>query len=383
MTNKVPGLDIKAELAPIKEEILEAVHRVIDSGAFILGPDVAEMEKDVAAYCQTKHCLGVSSGSDALILALMALDVQPGDEIITTPYTFFATAGAVSRLGAKPVFVDIDPVTFNINPSKIEEKITAKTKAIIPVHLYGQCADMNPILEVAKAHKLPVIEDGAQAIGAEYHGRRAGSMGDIGCFSFFPSKNLGAFGDGGAVTTNNDELAEKMRVLRVHGSKPKYHHHVIGGNFRLDTIHAAVIRVKLKSLDSWTRGRQELAERYTQLMQEKGLCDQGVVLPSVVENRHIFNQFVIRVPKRDELQKHLSANGIANAIYYPIPMHLQGCFSYLGHQEGDFPESERAANETLAIPIYPQLSEDQQDLVVEALCQFYYQQGSQSTRHAA
>lgn len=383
MAVRIPTLDIKGELAPIKEEVYEAIHRVVESTGFILGPEVAELEKDVAAYCHSSDCIGVSSGSDALIIALMALDIKPGDEVITTPYTFFATAGAIARLGAKPVFVDIDPVTCNIDPAGITEKITSQTKAIIPVHLYGQCADMDPILEIAKAYGLKVIEDGAQAIGSEYHGRRAGSMGDIGCFSFFPSKNLGAFGDGGAVTTNDDNLAEKLRTLRAHGSKPKYYHKVIGGNFRLDAIQAAVVRVKLKYLDGWTHSRQQVAQRYDRLFAQTGMVGQQVELPKTVHGRHIFNQYVIRAKDREAVRQHLTDQGIGNAIYYPVPMHIQECFSYLGYKAGDMPESEKAANETLAIPLYPSLSEQHQKEVVEALLSYYTAQGSQSSRKAA
>jgi dTDP-4-amino-4,6-dideoxygalactose transaminase len=379
----IPALDLKAHHAPIKEEVYQAIRQVVESNAFILGPEVEAMEKDVARYCGARHCVGVSSGSDALLIALMALDVKPGDEIITTPFTFFATIGAIARVGAVPVFADIDPKTFNIDPTQIAEKITSRTRAIVPVHLYGQCAEMGPILEIARKHELAVIEDAAQAIGAEYQGQRAGSMGDFGCFSFFPSKNLGAFGDGGAVTTNDDNLAEKLRVLRMHGSKPKYYHHVIGGNFRLDTIQAAVIRVKLKYLDQWTLQRQQVARRYRELIVGTGLEGEAVDCPRVVQNRHIFNQFVIRTTQRDELQQHLTKNKIGNAIYYPVPMHLQKCFDYLNHQEGDFPESEAAAGATLALPMYPELTEKQQKCVVDTIADFYTAAGDQYSKRAA
>jgi dTDP-4-amino-4,6-dideoxygalactose transaminase len=302
----------------------------------------------------------------------MAENIGPGDEVITTPYTFFATAGAIARTGAKPVFVDIDPRTYNIDPAQIEAKISKNTKAIMPVHLYGQCADMDPILGIAERHGIPVIEDAAQAIGAEYKGRRAGSMGRYGCFSFFPSKNLGAAGDGGLVTTKDTELADRLRVLRVHGSKPKYYHATIGGNFRFDALQAAIVSVKLQHLDQWTAGRQANAARYRRLFEAAGLVDDGLVrLPyEVPGNRHIYNQFVIRVPRRDELQAHLKAEKIGTEVYYPVPLHVQQCFASLGHREGDFPHSEKAAKETLALPIYPELSDGQAEWVVAAIGKF-------------
>jgi dTDP-4-amino-4,6-dideoxygalactose transaminase len=309
----------------------------------------------------------------------MAIGVGPGDEVITTPYSFFATAGAVARLGAKPVLVDIDPKTYNIDPAKIGNAITPHTKAIIPVHLYGQCADMGPILDLAQRHKLKVIEDAAQAIGSEYRdGRRAGSMGTVGCLSFFPSKNLGCLGDGGMVVTNDNDLAERIKVLRVHGGKPKYYHKMIGGNFRLDTIQAAVLNVKLNYLDDWTRRRQGNAQRYETLFLQSGLVQKrNARLPDPVyresgaKHYHIYNQFVLRVDKRDELMAYLKEKGIGAEIYYPVPFHLQECFRYLGHKEGDFPESERAAKETMAIPIYPELTAEQQEEVVTAILGFY------------
>jgi dTDP-4-amino-4,6-dideoxygalactose transaminase len=321
--------------------------------------------------------IGVSSGTDALLVALMALDVGPGDEVITTPYSFFATAGAVARLGARPVFVDIDPATCNLRPDRVEAAVTDRTKAVLPVHLYGQCADMAPILDVAARRRLRVIEDAAQAIGAEYRdGRRAGAMGDLGCLSFFPSKNLGALGDAGMVLARDPDLAERVRILRVHGSKPKYYHKWIGGNFRMDTIQAAVLGVKLDHLDPWTRGRQENAKRYVTLFRESGLLEKpGIRLPEIaypgVPHGHIFNQFIIRVPERDRLRDHLAKNGIGHEVYYPVSFHLQECFRYLGRREGDFPESERAARETLALPIYPELSPQQQEAVVDAIRGFY------------
>jgi dTDP-4-amino-4,6-dideoxygalactose transaminase len=379
----IPALDLKAHHAPIKDEIYAAMRQVVESNAFILGPDVDALETEVATYCGAKNCLGVSSGSDALLLALMGLDVKPGDEIITTPFTFFATAGAIARVGAVPVFVDIEPKSFNIDPAKIAAKITNRTRGLMPVHLYGQCAEMDPILDIARKHNLFVIEDAAQAIGAEYKGKRAGSMGTVGCFSFFPSKNLGAFGDGGAVTTNDADLAEKMRVLRVHGSKPKYYHHVVGGNFRLDTLQAAVLRVKLKHLDQWSAQRQQVARKYRDLITSRSLEGNGVECPRVVQSRHIFNQFVIRATRRDELQQHLNKQKIGNAIYYPVPMHLQKCFAYLNHREGDFPESEAAARATLALPMFPELTEKQQKRVVDVVAEFYAAAGQQYGKRAA
>lgn len=375
----VPLLDLKAHHEPLHHEIMAAMEQTFRSQAFILGPEVGKLEEQVAMYCQAKYGIGVTSGTDALLIALMALGVGPGDEVITTPYSFFATAGAVVRLGGKPVLVDIDPRTFNLDPGRIEKATTQRTKAIIPVHLYGQSADMGPIMDVAHRRKLAVIEDAAQAIGTEYaDGRRVGSIGTIGCFSFFPSKNLGCLGDGGMVVTNDPDLAERIRILRTHGSKPKYYHKLIGGNFRLDTIQAAVLTVKLKYLDQWTRRRQENADRYETLFQQSGLIQAGRVrLPeavyrtSGVKHYHIYNQFVLRVERRNDLMAHLKQKGIGTEVYYPVPFHLQECFRYLGHREGDFPESERAANETVAIPIYPELTPAQQAEVVDAVTTFY------------
>jgi dTDP-4-amino-4,6-dideoxygalactose transaminase len=375
----VPLLDLKAHHEPIREEILNSLRQTFASNQFILGPDVGKLEERVAAYCQAQYGVGVTSGTDALLLSLMALGVGPGDEVITPCYSFFATAGVVARLHAKPVFVDIDPVSFNIDPSKIEAAVTPKTKAIIPVHLYGQCAEMAPILDIARRHGFSVVEDAAQAIGSEYRdGRRACSMGTVGCLSFFPSKNLGCLGDGGMVVTNDRDLAERLRILRVHGSHPKYYHKLIGGNFRLDTIQAAVLNVKLNYLDGWTKRRQDNAERYRSLFQQSGLVRRGVVrLPEAVyresgaKHHHIYNQFVLRVERRDELMAHLKRNEIGAEIYYPVPFHLQECFGYLGYREGDFPESERAARETIAIPIYPELTPALQTEVVEAIASFY------------
>lgn len=375
----VPLLDLKAHHEPIQQEIMAALQQTFMSNAFILGQDVSRLEERIATYCQAKYGIGVTSGTDALLLALMALGVGPGDEVITSPYSFFATAGVVARLCAKPVFVDIDPVTYNIDPVKIDSAVTSRTKAIIPVHLYGQCADMAPIMECARRHNLSVIEDAAQAIGSEYRdGRRACSMGTVGCLSFFPSKNLGCLGDGGMVVTNDPGLAERMRILRVHGSHPKYYHKLIGGNFRLDTIQAAVLNVKLNYLDNWTKRRQENADRYRALFQQSGLVQMGHVrLPEAVyrdvgvKHHHIYNQFVLRVDRRDDLIAHLRKKEIGAEIYYPVPFHLQECFQYLGYKEGDFPESEQAAKETIAIPIYPELTIAQQTEVSEAIASFY------------
>lgn len=392
----VPLLDLKAQYAALREELREAIDRVAESQHFILGPEVEALEEEVAAYSQCEFGIGVSSGSDALLVTLMAIDIKPGDEVITTPYTFFATAGAVSRLGAKPVFVDIDPLTYNIDPAAIESAITERTRAVIPVHLYGQMAEMEAIMEIASRHGLFVIEDAAQAIGAEYKGRRAGSIGHFGCFSFYPSKNLGGFGDGGMVTANDPELADKVKLLRNHGYRHKYYNQVVGGNFRLDAIQAAVLRVKLKYLDQWTEARQRNAARYRDLFAEAELIIdpessyllsdtasqsdsvhplaqvKGVILPTEAPGRrHIYNQFVIRSGRRDELMAHLKEHNIGTEIYYPVPMHLQECFMDLENREGDFPVSERAAAETLALPIYPELTEEMMTTVVEAIADFH------------
>jgi dTDP-4-amino-4,6-dideoxygalactose transaminase len=366
----IPLLDLKAQYASIKNEVNAAIGEVLESQHFILGPKVDQCEKAIAAYSKCSHGIGVSSGSDALLACLMAENIGPGDEVITTPYTFFATVGAISRLGATPVFVDIDPATYNVDVSQIVARITAKTRAIIPVHLYGQMADMDAVMQLAKEHGLVVIEDAAQAIGAEYKGHRAGSIGHYGCFSFFPSKNLGTTGDGGMVVTNDAERAEKLRVLRGHGAKPKYHHKIVGGNFRLDAMHAAVVTAKLPHLDNWTAARQHNAQRYDQLFGEMGA---PIGLPAVMTDRHIFNQYVIRVAGRDALQEYLRKKSVGTEVYYPVPMHLQECFAYLGHRQGAFPESERAAKETLALPVYPELTEAQARYVVECVCEFFGQ----------
>lgn len=370
---KVPLLDLQAQYAPLRDEMQEAVRRVMDSQQFILGPDVAALESEIARYTGARHAVACASGSDALLLALMALDIKSGDEVITTPYSFFATASSIARLGARPVFVDIEPATYNLDVSQIEAAITERTRSIMPVHLYGQCAAMDALMEVSRRNNLPVIEDAAQAIGASDRARQAGAMGAIGCFSFYPSKNLGAAGDAGMMTTDDDALADRLRSLHVHGSRTKYHHELLGVNSRLDSLQAAILRVKLPHLDNWSDARRANAERYNQLFEDAGLTEE-VGLPSVrADVRHIFNQYVIRVRnnRRDALVEHLKQNGVGTDIYYPVPLHLQACFAYLGHQEGDFPEAERAARETIALPIYPELTIEQQSYVVEMIREFF------------
>jgi dTDP-4-amino-4,6-dideoxygalactose transaminase len=351
-------------------ELAAAFRRVVDAGAFILGPEVEAFEREIATYCHSEHAVGVSSGSDALIVALMAADVGPGDEVITSAFSFFASAGAIARLGARPVFVDIDARDYNIDAARLASAVTGRTKAILPVHLYGQTADLDPIMAVARARKLVVVEDAAQAIGADYRGRRAGSFGEFGCFSFFPSKNLGAFGDGGLVTTNDPKFAERLRLLRGHGARPKYHSREIGGNFRLDALQAAVLRVKLTHLDSWTEGRRRNAARYRSQFASAVSTSgpRAVTAPSdIPQRRHIYNQFIVRTSDRDGLRAHLTASGVGTEIYYPMPLPLMDAFAYLGHRAGDFPESESAALETLALPIYAELTEDQQQRVVDVI----------------
>jgi dTDP-4-amino-4,6-dideoxygalactose transaminase len=371
---KVPLLDLGAQYRSIKSEIDAAIAEVMESQQFILGPKVEQCERAIAAYSNCRHGIGMSSGSDALLACLMAEGIGSGDEVLTTPYTFFATAGAIARVGATPVFVDIEPSTYNIDVSRLADKVTARTRAIVPVHLYGQMADMDGVMEVAGRHGLIVIEDAAQALGSEDKQRRAGSIGHYGCFSFFPSKNLGAAGDAGMVVTNDAERAEKLRLVRAHGSKPKYHHRVIGGNFRLDAIQAAVVLAKLPHLDSWTAARQRNAKAYDELFTAAGLASTAtmsapVVLPARAANRHIYNQYVIRVQRRDELQADLKQRGIGTEVYYPVPMHLQDCFAYLGHAVGDFPESERAAQTTLALPVHPELTGEQARYVVDSIAE--------------
>jgi dTDP-4-amino-4,6-dideoxygalactose transaminase len=366
----VPLLDLTQQYQSIAAELEEALLRVARSGRYILGPEVEALEQEIAAYCGTTHAVGVSSGSDALLAALMAIEIGPGDEVVTTPYSFFATVGAISRLGARPVFVDIDPDTYNIHPDQVGAAISARTRAIIPVHLFGQCADMTTLANCVGS--TPIIEDAAQAIGAEHGGKRAGSFGLCGTFSFFPSKNLGTLGDGGMITTSDGTFADKLRVLRNHGSQPKYHHPILGGNFRLDAIHAAVLRVKLPHLDRWTRQRQTNAARYRQLFTDHQLLGQ-VELPVERPGRHIYNQFVIRVSgsRRDELRTFLAGQGVSTEVYYPLPLHLQTCLEPLGYRPGAFPGSERAARETLALPIYPELLPAQQEYVVERIQSFF------------
>ena len=367
---KVPLLDLQAQYVAIRWETRQAIDRVCDSQKFILGPEASALEQEIADFCEAAHAVGVSSGTDALLIALMAVDVGPGDEVITSPFTFFATAGVIARLGARPVFVDIQENSFNLDPSEITAKVTKRTKAILPVHLFGRCADMPRLLEIARSNNLLVIEDAAQAIGAhDESGTRAGAFGHAGCFSFFPSKNLGAFGDGGMVVTNDKDLAMKLSVLRVHGGEPKYHHAVIGGNFRLDALQAAVLRVKLKYLSLWTQARRLNATRYRNLFAERGLLGK-ITLPEDVPG-HIYNQFVVRCPDRDALKAFLRRQGVETEIYYPIPLHLQKCFNQLGYKERDFPRAEAAALEALALPIYPELTAEQQTHVVDQIRAFY------------
>ena len=385
---KVPLLDLKAQFAQIRAEVMPLIDEVCASQMFILGEHVRALETEVAHYCHSKEGIGVSSGTDALLLALMALRIGPGDEVLTTPFTFFATAGTIARVGARPIFCDIDHGTFNLDPAAVrgfiarhcemrdgilKNRVTGgSVKAILPVHLYGQSADMGPLMEIARECGLKVVEDAAKAIGSEYLGGvRVGSIGDVGCFSFFPSKNLGAFGDAGLCTANDPELAEFLRVLRVHGGKPKYYHAFVGGNFRIDELQAAILRVKLKYLDGWTEGRRRNACFYHGAFASAGLGARVTVPVALDGYRHIFNQYIIRVERRDELKKFLGERGIGSEIYYPVPLHLQACFEYLGHRNGDFPVSERAALETLALPIYPELAEEQLAAVVEAVADFY------------
>jgi dTDP-4-amino-4,6-dideoxygalactose transaminase len=387
MTN-VPLLDLKAQFAQIRAEVMPAIDQVCASQHFILGQQVAALEEEVARYCGASAGIGVSSGTDALLLALMALNIGAGDEVITSPFTFFATAGTIARTGARPVFCDIEPETFNLSPAAVQDFIDehcavqgaqlinrttgGRVKALMPVHLYGQSADMDPLMAIARRHGLKVIEDAAQAIGTEYkNGARAGTIGDVGCFSFFPSKNLGAFGDAGLCTTNDPELAETLRVMRVHGGKPKYFHALIGGNFRIDELQAAVLRVKLKYLDGWTAGRQRNAAYYDAAFAHAGLGDKLRTPVAIAGYRHIFNQYVVRVQNRDALRARLTERGIGSEIYYPVPLHLQQCFAYLNYRTGDFPQSERAAEETLALPIYPELDQVQLAHVVATIAEFY------------
>jgi dTDP-4-amino-4,6-dideoxygalactose transaminase len=377
---KIPILDLKAQYALIKEDIQAAISRVLESQQFILGPEVEALEKALAEYCQCKYAFGVSSGTDALLLSMMALGIGPGDEVITTPYSFFATSGSIVRLGASPVYVDIDPNSFNIQPDKIEPAITKATKAILPVHLAGQVSDMDPIIHVAREYGLYVIEDACQAIGADYHGVRAGSIGDVGCFSFFPSKNLGGYGDSGLVTCNDDSLADKISLLRNHGQRPKYHNRLVGGNFRMDALQGAVLRVKFNYLESWTEARRSHAALYQELFTERHLAisleqleaRDGIVIPAETGfGRHIYHLYIIRTKFRDDLQTYLKDHGIGCEIYYPIPLHLQECFKDMGYKPGDFLESELAAQQTLSLPVFSELTTVQLTRVVDTIGEFF------------
>lgn len=370
---KIPMLDLKAQHAKIANEVRAAIEGVLESQQLILGPEVAAFEREIASYCGAAHGVGCASGSDALLLALMACGVGQGDEVITTPFTFFATAGSVVRLGARPVFVDIEPGTFNIDTRRLREAISERTRAIMPIHLFGQCADMDAINEAASERGIAVIEDAAQAIGAEYRGRRAGSLGAIGAFSFYPSKNLGGAGDGGMLTTNDAALAERLRVLRAHGAKNKYFHDYVGINSRLDSLQAAILRVKFNYLDEWAEARRANAQIYIRKFQDSGLVEsEKVKLPMAMDWAcHVYNQFVIRVEQRDGLKSFLAERGIGTEIYYPLPLHLQNCFKELGYKEGDLPESELASKEVLAIPVYPELGEEEIDCIVEQVKSFY------------
>jgi dTDP-4-amino-4,6-dideoxygalactose transaminase len=365
-----PFLDLKAQFALIRDEVMAAVERVMESQQFILGPEVGALEEEIREQVGCPHVFGCASGSDALLLALMALDVGPGDEVITVPFTFVATAGSIARLHAKPVFVDIDPATFNMDPEKLEAAITPRTKAMIPVHLFGLPADLDPILEVSRRHGIALIEDAAQAIGARYKGKRVGSLGTFGCYSFFPSKNLGGAGDGGLITTSDPALAAKLKLLRQHGSRTKYDYELLGINSRLDALQAAILRVKLKHLDTWTTARQRNAERYRQLMLQHELADRVRLPLTLPHATHIYHQFTIRAPHRDRLKTHLAEHGIPSEIYYPHPLHLQSAFANLGYRSGSMPESEAASREVLSLPIYPELTDGQLRSVVKALSAF-------------
>jgi dTDP-4-amino-4,6-dideoxygalactose transaminase len=386
---KVPLLDLTGQYRRMQAEVDAAVARVFASQYFILGPEVQQFEREIAEYCGCAQACGVTSGTDALLLSMMAEGIGPGDEVILPSYTFFATAGSVCRLGARPVFVDIDPRSFNLIPEQVEAAVTPQTRAIMPVHLYGRMAEMDPLLDLARRRQIVVIEDACQAIGAELRGRRAGSIGDYGCFSFFPSKNLGGAGDGGMITVQDPAKAERLAILRNHGMNPKYHHSLIGGNFRLDALQAAVLRVKLPHLESWTEARRANALRYESLLAQAGLAapaddgdpaipvDNGpfpIVLPqgfSSADSRHVANQYVIRLRRRDEARAFLAQRDIGTEIYYPVPLHRQECFAHLGYTEGSLPESERAARETLALPVFPELTNEQADYIVRSLAEFY------------
>jgi len=364
---QVPILDLKAQYAAVRNEIMQAISEVCESQSFALGPAVAEFEEKIATYCASEHAIGVSSGTDALLVGLMALEIKPGDEVITTPFTFFATAGCIARLGAKPVFVDVDPDSYNIDAGLIEEKITEKTRAIIPVHLFGQLAQMKSIMEIAQRHNLGVIEDAAQAIGASQDGIKCGNFGDCGCFSFYPTKNLGGFGDGGLVTTNTESLAERIRILRDHGQNPRYFYNTIGGNFRLDSVQAVVLSVKLRYLDGWNEKRRQNAAIYDGIF-----ANSPVRAPKIEANNvSIYHQYTVTVPERDQLQKFLAENQISSAIFYPKPLHLQDCFKELGYKRGDLPVAERLCSEVLSLPVYPELLPDQIEYVARTALEFY------------
>ena len=364
-------MDLAPQLVPQEAELRDCFARVLASRRFILGPEVEALEQEIAAYSAVEHGIGVSSGTDALLVSLMALGVGPGDEVITTPYSFFATAGVIWRLGARPVFVDIDPDTWNIDPEKLEAALSDKTSAIIPVHLFGQCGEMDDIADVCRKRGLPIVEDAAQAVGAELGGKRAGAWGDLTCLSFFPSKNLGALGDGGMVLSNDRALAERVKVLRAHGGKPKYYHREVGGNFRLDALQAALLRVRLPRLDGWTEQRQANADLYDRLLGSAELAGKVERPKRTAGSRHIFNQYVIKAEDRDRLHQHLGENGVGSAIYYPVPLHLQECFATLGYEKGRFPVAEKAAGNTLALPVYPGLTRGQVEYVVETVRGFY------------
>ncbi len=385
-TPNVPLLDLSLQNGPLREEIMAAIAQVCDSQRFIMGPKVSELEESVANYSNTKHGVGVSSGTDALLLALMALDIGHGDEVITTPYSFFATAGVIARVGAVPVFCDIDPQTYNLSPERVQQFIDNNTeqrdgvlvntssgrpvKAMVVVHLYGQMAQMDAFMELAQRYSLKVVEDAAQSIGSEDgQGRRAGSIGDVGCFSFFPSKNLGAYGDAGMCVANDDAVAERLRVMRVHGASPKYYHSLVGGNFRLDALQAAVLSVKLKHLDGWTSGRQQNAEFYNQAFADRQI--DGLVAPTVLPGRHIYNQYIIRVKDRDGLRAYLNEQGVGCEVYYPVALHVQECFSSLGYEAADCNESYLASQQTIAIPIFPELTDEQRNRVVDVIAAYY------------
>lgn len=373
---EVPLLELHTQYQRLKSEIQQALDDLMTRQQFILGPEVASLEEKIASFCGTEYAVGVSSGTDALLLALMALGISRGDEVITTPFTFFATAGVVARLGARPVFADIDPETFNIDPAKAEDAVTGKTRAFLPVHLFGRCASMERMANLAESRGLFIVEDAAQAIGAEIDGGKAGSVGVAGCFSFFPAKNMGAFGDAGMIVTKDKKLNERLRKMRVHGSSEKYLYEEVGGNFRMDTLQAAILLVKLKYLEEWTACRLERARTYTVLLKDAGLTGEEIVTPEIPGEGHVFHQYVVRARKRDDLRDFLRANEIHTGVYYPLPLHLQPCFRDLGYREGDFPESEKASREVLALPMYPELAKEAQEHVVRTIQKFYGQKNA-------